>query len=415
MLQPVVFGLNYQTADFELRDRLAFASEEVSHVLKRLKKSGIVNEALLLSTCNRTELYCIAKDIDFVINSLCDMHSVCPRTVRNHSYILHGEECAHHLFRVISGLDSMVLGETEIVAQIKVAMDLALESDSLGSQLSGLFQMALSIEKEVRYHTSINNVAISMGHAVANLVENTLDRLPNSKVLFVGAGQMMQQIAPHFNYLDLEQMTVVNRTLANAEVLAAKINANAVNLNSLPKIVADYAVLVLCCSSNQLLVDEGILATEIENNIQKLVIDLSMPLVIDKNLKNYQNIQLITVDDIAALVDVGIEKRKLAAAAAEEIISGKLDDYRAWQRKRGLSPLIKRLRDDSDSIRRESLAAAEKQLLNGESPNDVMRQLSIQLTNRLLHMPTVKLCSSNEQLQDNLIDLVNYLYGLEAN
>jgi glutamyl-tRNA reductase len=415
MLQPVVFGLNYQTADFELRDRLAFASEEVSHVLKRLKKSGIVNEALLLSTCNRTELYCIAKDIDFVINSLCDMHSVCPRTVRNHSYILHGEECAHHLFRVISGLDSMVLGETEIVAQIKNAMDLALDSDSLGSHLSGLFQMALSIEKEVRNHTSINNVAISMGHAIANLVENSLTELGNSKVLFVGAGQMMQQIAPHFNYLNLEQITIANRTISNAQNLAAKIGASSVDLNLLPEIVPEYSVLVFCCSSNGLLLDENALAKDISDSAKKLVIDLSMPLVTDKNLRKYQNIKLLTVDDIATLVDVGIEKRKLAAAAAEEIISGKLDDYRAWQRKRGLSPLIKRLRDDSDSIRRESLAAAEKQLLNGESPNDVMRQLSIQLTNRLLHMPTVKLCSSNEQLQDNLIELVNYLYGLEAN
>jgi glutamyl-tRNA reductase len=415
MLQPVVFGLNYQTADFELRDRLAFASEEVSHVLKRLKKSGIVNEALLLSTCNRTELYCIAKDIDFVINSLCDMHSVCPRTVRNHSYILHGEECAHHLFRVISGLDSMVLGETEIVAQIKNAMDFALDSDSLGSHLSGLFQMALSIEKEVRNHTSINNVAISMGHAIANLVENSLTELGNSKVLFVGAGQMMQQIAPHFNYLNLEQITIANRTISNAQNLAAKIGASSVDLNLLPEIVPEYSVLVFCCSSNGLLLDENALAKDISDSAKKLVIDLSMPLVTDKNLRKYQNIKLLTVDDIATLVDVGIEKRKLAAAAAEEIISGKLDDYRAWQRKRGLSPLIKRLRDDSDSIRRESLAAAEKQLLNGESPNDVMRQLSIQLTNRLLHMPTVKLCSSNEQLQDNLIELVNYLYGLEAN
>jgi glutamyl-tRNA reductase len=226
---------------------------------------------------------------------------------------------------------------------------------------------------------------------------------------------MMQQIAPHFNYLNLEQITIANRTISNAQNLAAKIGASSVDLNLLPEIVPEYSVLVFCCSSNGLLLDENALAKDISDSAKKLVIDLSMPLVTDKNLRKYQNIKLLTVDDIATLVDVGIEKRKLAAAAAEEIISGKLDDYRAWQRKRGLSPLIKRLRDDSDSIRRESLAAAEKQLLNGESPNDVMRQLSIQLTNRLLHMPTVKLCSSNEQLQDNLIELVNYLYGLEAN
>jgi len=415
MLQPVIFGLNYQTADFELRDRLAFASEEVSHVLRRLKNSGVVKEALLLSTCNRTELYCIAQDIDFVINSLCDMHSVCPRTVRNHSYVFHGEDCAHHLFRVISGLESMVLGESEIVAQIKEAMDIATKVNALGSHLAGLFQMSLSIEKEVRYYTAINNVAISMGHAIAEHVRQKIPYLPDSNILFIGAGQMMQQIAPHFNYLELGQKSIANRTLKNAQTLAVKIGADAVSLSEFHSIIANYSVLVFCCSSNSVLLSEADLSTEIGQQRKKLIIDLSMPLVISKTLKDYPELEVLTIDNIAKMVDVGIEKRKAAAKEAEEIITGKLDDYRAWQRKRGLSPLIKRLRDDSENIRRESLAAAEKQLLNGESPADVLKQLSVQLTNRLLHTPTVKLCSSNDELQDNLIDLVNYLYGLKVN
>ena len=413
MLQPIIFGLNYQTADFELRDRLAFANEEVPLVLKRLINSGIVKEAVLLSTCNRTELYAISHDIDFVINALCDMHDVCPRKVRKHSYVYQGEDCAHHLFRVISGLESMVLGETEIVAQIKTAMEMATSQGALGSNLAGLFQMGLAVEKEVRNHTLINNVAISMGHAVVDYVMSKIDALANQKVLFIGAGQMMQQIAPHFNYLDLGRKLILNRTLANAQALSQRINGEALELGQLKSVINDFSIIVLCCASTTVLLDEAILADAIAKNENKLIIDLSMPLIISKNLKNYANFEILTVDNIAKLVDVGLEKRKLAALKAEKVITAKLDDYHSWQRKRGLSPLIKKLRDESEQIRNESLALAEKQLLNGESPNEVLKQFSVQLTNRLLHSPTVNLCSSDGPLQEQLVDLVSHLYGLE--
>ena len=198
MLKPFVFGLNYQTADLELRNKLALSAEVIPSVLERLVSSGVVKEALLLSTCNRTELYCTTSDINFVINALCDMHNLCPRSIRKHSYLYSDYECARHLFRVISGLDSMVLGENEIVSQVKSAMSIANNANSVASVLLGLFQMALSIEKEVRNSSEINNVAISMGHAVVNYVEDYLPNLSNKKVLFIGAGQMMQQIAPHF-------------------------------------------------------------------------------------------------------------------------------------------------------------------------------------------------------------------------
>ncbi|MEN9946394.1 MAG: glutamyl-tRNA reductase [Pseudomonadota bacterium] len=410
MLQPVIFGLNYQTASFELRDRLAFASEEVPIVLRRLINSGVVKEALLLSTCNRTELYCIANDIDFVINALCDLHNVCPRTIRQHSYVYNAEDCAHHLFRVVSGLESMVLGESEIVAQIKTAMELATNVGALGTNLAGLFQMALSIEKEVRSHTEINNVAISMGHAVVNYIENKLTDLPNRNVLFVGAGQMMQQIAPHFAYLDLADKLVVNRSLANAGIVAAKIGANIDELANLPNLVAKYATIVICCASNVPLIHQ----TDFKNlNHEQLIIDLSMPLAVEHGLKQLQNITLLTIDDIAKLVDVGLDRRKLAAIQAEQIIEAKLVDYRAWVRKRGLSPLIRKLREQSEQIRLESLAQAEKQLLNGESAVQVLKQLSVQLTNRLLHNPTVNLCAASGQLQDQLVDLLEHLYSLE--
>lgn len=413
MLQPVVFGLNYQTADFELRNRLAFASEEVPSVLKRLVNSGIVKEVVLLSTCNRTELYFVAKDIDFVINSLCDMHKVCPHNIRNNSYVYSGEECAHHLFRVISGLDSMVLGETEIVAQIKSAMDCAKDNQTLGSCLSGLFQMSLSVEKEVRSHTAINQVAISMGHAVVNYVEQSIEQLPNRNVLFVGAGQMMQQVAPHFHYLSLDKLMIVNRTIEKAHLIATKINAEVASLSQIADIIHDYAIVVVCCASNNPLITEVMLQSDINNNVSKLIIDLSMPLVISNDLFNYRNLKILTVDDIAKLVDIGIDKRKIAAIEAESIITHKLSDYHAWMRKRSFTPLIRKFKQQSELIREESLLQAEKQLVNGVSANEVLQQLSTQLTNRLLHNPLVNISNADENLRDELIELFSYLYDLK--
>lgn len=412
MLKPIVFGLNYQTANLELRNQLAFASAEVPNVLNRLVSSGIVKEAILLSTCNRTELYCITNDINFVINALCGMHHICPRGIREHSYIYEDYQCAHHLFRVISGLDSMVLGESEIVAQIKLAMELAQSSDAIGSNLSGLFQMALSVEKDVRNHTAINNVAISMGHAVVNHIEQRLDQLDNKNVLFVGAGQMMQQIVPHFAYLDLDRKVILNRTVDKAQELAKKIHAEADSLTKLSDILQEFSVVVLCCASNQPIITAALLA-KINHSTKQLLIDLSMPMVVEKQLAKNANLTLITIDDIAKLVDVGIEKRKLAAIEAESIISNKIEDYHLWQRKRGFTPLIRQLREQAEQRRLEVMALAEKQLLNGVSAQEVISQLSIQLTNKLLHQPTVNLCATNGHLQDNLIELVTQLYGLE--
>lgn len=411
MLKPIVFGLNYQTASLDLRNQLAFSTDEIPAVLNRLIASGIVREVMLLSTCNRTELYCVTNDINFVINSLCAMHNICPRSIRQHSYVYEDEECAHHLFRVISGLDSMVLGESEIVAQIKVAMNAAQSSQALGSVLSGLCQMALGVEKDVRSSTEINNAAISMGHAVVNYVEQHLDSLPNRNVLFIGAGQMMQQIAPHFHYLELGKKLFLNRTLSSASEIAQKISGDAAPLSELANVIGEYSVVILCCAGNQPLITAELLAMHPRLSSQ-LIIDLSMPLMIDERLCKDDKLLILTIDDIAKLVDVGVEKRKLAAIEAESIIAQKIDDYHVWQRKRGLSPLIRSLREQAEQKRLEALAIAEKQLMNGVAPQEVLVQLSIQLTNKLLHEPTVNLLAQNNQTQDELAGLVSKLYGL---
>ncbi len=412
MLKPFVFGLSYQSADLELRNKLSFSAEEIPVVLDRLITSGMVKEALILSTCNRTELYCTTNDINFVINALCDMHNLCPRNIRQHSYMFEDSECARHLFRVISGLDSMVLGENEIVAQIKSAMNIASNANSIGSVLLGLFQMALSIEKDVRNHSEINNTAISMGNAVANFVEDYLPKLTNKNIMFIGAGQMMQQIAPHFLSLNLEKKLILNRTAENAEKLASKITAQIANLSELNQHIANYAIVIVCCASSKLLITKELIKQH--HCANQLIIDLSMPMLVDREVASIDGINLLTIDDIAEFVDVGIEKRRSAAAKAEEIIDERIDAYHSWQRKRNLAPVIKRLRDESEELRQQVLVAAEKDIANGLDVYDVINKTSLLLMNKLLHQPTVSLAAGVDGYShDELTDIVVRLYGLE--
>ena len=411
MLKPFVFGLNYQTADLELRNKLALSAEVIPSVLERLVSSGVVKEALLLSTFNRTELYCTTSDINFVINALCDMHNLCPRSIRKHSYLYSDYECARHLFRVISGLDSMVLGENEIVSQVKSAMSIANNANSVASVLLGLFQMALSIEKEVRNSSEINNVAISMGHAVVNYVEDYLPNLSNKKVLFIGAGQMMQQIAPHFLYLDLDDMLILNRTVANADKLAIKISAQVEPLSKLTQVLANYAVVIVCCAASEYLITSDLMRQH--RCAKQLIIDLSMPMVVDTNITELSGIKLITIDDIEQVVDVGVEKRREAAKKAEQIIDEKIEAYHSWQRKRNLAPLIKRLRDNSEELRLEVIGTVERDIANGIDIQEVINKASLQLMNKLLHQPTVCLATGVEGYSsEELTGLVSKLYGL---
>ena len=409
---PFVFGLNYSSSGFEIREKLAFSREEIPLVLNRLQGSGITREIVLLSTCNRTEVFCITHDIDFVINAICDIKNVCPRTLKNHCYVYSGEACANHLFRVVSGLESMVLGETEIVSQVKDAINLATNANSIGTMLFSVFQMALAVEKDVRNATEINNIAISMGHALVNLVANRFKNLEQQSILFIGAGDMMQQLAPHFRNINLSKKTIINRTLDKARLLSNRLNAGYNSLDKLGDIVHEYSIIIACAGGTDTILNEEILKAKL-NGQDLLIIDLSMPLITNLSLRNYSNITVLTIDNIAKIVDVGVEKRKIAALEASNIIESKVIEYQNWLKKRGLTPVIRALRESADEIRQEVLCNAEKQLENGESPHEVLKALSIKLTNRLIHSPTVNLCSSEDEKQEEIAGLITYLYDLE--
>lgn len=415
MLTPYIFGLNYQTAPFDLRQKLAVPYEEIPLIIKRLQGSGITKEVLVLSTCNRTEIYCITNDIEFVINALCDIKNICPRSLRSNCYTYSGVDCAKHLFKVISGLDSMVLGETQIVNQIKKAFNLSHEHNAVATHLSGLFQIALSVEKDVRNTVEINHSSLSIGRAVAEVINGYIPNQDNQKILFVGSGQMMHQIAPYFSDLPQINKMVANRTLSHAQILADRINSQNVPLIDLPDIAKSYNVVIACIDSHTKLLTADLFADQIKHKQPLLIIDLSVPMISDVNLQSNPSIKLLSIDDIAKKVDVGTQKRKIAAAEAENLITDKLELYQNWLNKRQLSPIIKALRDNAEEVRLEILENAKKQLSNGNMATDVLEEFSVKLVNRLLHLPTTRLCESSGELQAHISSAISYIYDLEVN
>lgn len=407
---PFVFGVNHESANFEIREKLAFSRDEIPQALNRLQNSGVTNESVILSTCNRTEIYCLTHDIDFVINAICDIKNICPRQLQKHSYIYSGIDCARHLFRVSSGLESMIFGETEIVAQVKDAVSLATENGSIATNLAGLFQIALSVEKEVRQMADVNTTS-SVGGTIVNIINEMFPHTQDLRIVFLGAGTMMASLLPHFKDLAAQEKIVINRTLAKAQNLAESINGKAVALTDLSNVINDCDVIIACCAGGLFLTPESF-GSGLQQDKPLLCIDLSMPLVTDATVRQHKNVTFFTLDNIATQIDTTLGARKNSTVLADTIIQDGITQYQTWLKKREVTPLIRALRDNADVIRQEALVQAQKQLNNGEDAQDVLQDFSVKLMNKLLHGPTVNLARTEHKLQDDLADLVSYLYSL---
>jgi len=404
-----VFGLNYNTADLSKREQFAFSYDEVELVLTKLLNAKAVKEGLVLSTCNRSEIYFIAEDGDFVINNICAIKNICPNTLREYTYVKSNDGAIKHLFNVVSGLDSMILGETEIVSQVKQSFDQARNLGAIATNLSGIFQMALSVEKEVRNVTQINNITRSMGSVVLSLVKDFVKDSTDNGIAFIGSGQMMSQIVFHFAGIDIHK-TIYSRQLDNAVKLANTINAQAVDLTLVNQVSQKHNVIIACSGSHGYILTD---VSRFDPQEQYLIIDISVPKVVSPNISSLHNVQFYNVDDLASCLEISNNKRQLAAVNASSVIDNKIEEYHIWLHKRGIAPLIKSLRDDFEAIRVEVLATAEKKLQNGEPASDVLKYLSISMVNKLLHKPTINLCSTDDYTQSELRDYTIKLFDLD--
>ncbi|EMR8458256.1 glutamyl-tRNA reductase [Neisseria gonorrhoeae] len=414
-MQLTAVGLNHQTAPLSIREKLAFAAAALPEAVRNLARSNAATEAVILSTCNRTELYCVG-DSEEIIRWLADYHSLPIEEIRPYLYTLDMQETVRHAFRVACGLDSMVLGEPQILGQIKDAVRAAQEQESMGAKLNALFQKTFSVAKEVRTDTAVGENSVSMASASVKLVEQIFPDIGDLNVLFIGAGEMIELVATYFAAKNPRLMTVANRTLARAQELCDKLGVNAEPclLSDLPAILHDYDVVVSSTASQLPIVGKGMVerALKQRQSMPLFMLDLAVPRDIEAEVGDLNDAYLYTVDDMVNIVQSGKEARQKAAAAAETLVSEKVAEFVRQQQGRQSVPLIKALRDEGEKARKQVLENAMKQLAKGATAEEVLERLSVQLTNKLLHSPTQTLNKAGEEDKD-LVHAVAQIYHLD--
>ncbi|MBS0341642.1 MAG: glutamyl-tRNA reductase [Proteobacteria bacterium] len=387
-------GLNHTTAPLDLRGRFAFALDQLAPTLHSLRSSFGAQrhpdvEAAIISTCNRTEIYCAAGSaaLDHTVGWLAESGGVSPALLRSHAYTLENDQAARHAFRVASGLDSMVLGEAQILGQMKDAVRAAESAGSLGSTLNQLFQRSFAVAKEVRTATEIGAHSISMAAAAVRLAGQLFEDLMHTRVLFVGAGEMIDLAATHFAARNPKAMVIANRTLERGEKLASRFGGEAMRLADLPARLAEFDIVVSCTASTLPLIGLGAVERALKQRKHRpmFMVDLAVPRDIEPEVRALSDVYLYTVDDLAQVVQQGQAQRQAAVAQAEVIIDAGVQSFMHWLGQRGTVPLIQQLNAQTDAWRSAELARAKKLLAKGEDLDTVLEALSRGLTQKMLH------------------------------
>ena len=414
-MQLTAIGLNHQTAPLSIREKLAFAAATLPDAVRGLIESRAAAEAVILSTCNRTELYCVG-DAERVIEWLAEYQNLSIDEIRPYLYTYGCSDTIRHAFRVACGLDSMVLGEPQILGQIKDAVRVAQEQAALDTWLNALFQKTFAVAKEVRTGTAVGENSVSMAAASVKMAEQIFPDVADLNVLFIGAGEMIELVATYFAAKNPKLMAVANRTLPRAQELCEKLGVNAEPhlLAELPAILHEYDVVVSSTASQLPIVGKGMVerALRQRHHMPVFMLDLAVPRDIEEEVGELNDAYLYTVDDMMGIVQQGKEARQKAAAEAEVMVSQKVAEFIDWQKSRQSVPLIRALLDEGERARRQVLENAMKQLAKGTPPEEVLERLSVQLTNKLLHSPTRTLNKAGANDSD-LVEAVAQIYHLE--
>jgi glutamyl-tRNA reductase len=415
-MQLFTLGLNYQTAPLAVRERVVFGDEQLNDALAALFKARPAEETAILSTCNRTELYCAAGDPKEALAWLAGYHGVEAQDLKPHLYTLPREAAVRHAFRVAAGLDSMVLGEPQILGQFKQAVRSAEEVGTLGATLSRLFQRSFAVAKEVRTNTGIGENVVSMAAAAVRLAGRIFPSLREQRVLFIGAGEMIDLAATHFAAQMPRAMAVANRTPERAHALAHRIGAQYLPLHDLPEQLANFDIVVSCTASTLPILGKGMMERVIKarRHAPVFMVDLGVPRDIEPEVAQLDDVYLYSLDDLAGIVREGVDQRSSQVAQAEAIIDAQVGSFLHWMESRELVPLIRALRDRGEDMRRLEVERALRQLARGDDPRTVLDALSHGLTNKLLHAPTQALHEAGSDERAELQRVLARIYELRG-
>jgi glutamyl-tRNA reductase len=415
-------GLNHETAPLDVRGKVAFAPEQLAPALRAFSEllalpRGGTPETAIVSTCNRTELYVASganapELVAPTVEWLARTGGLSPTQLHAHTYVRENRDAARHAFRVAAGLDSMVLGEPQILGQMKQAVRLADEAGTLGTTLHQLFQRSFSVAKEVRSSTEIGAHSISMAAAAVRLAGELFEDLSRLHVLFVGAGEMIELVATHFAARQPQSMAVANRTLERGERLAARFGAQALRLSDLPQRLHEFDAVVSCTASTLPIIGLGAVERALKARRRRpmFMVDLAVPRDIEPEVAQLDDAYLYTVDDLSALVQTAGEKRQAAVAQAEAIIDAGVQSFAHWLDQRAAVPLIQALNRQSEDWRETELARARRLLARGEPAEQVLEALARGLAGKMLHGTLAELHAAEGAERERLAATVSRLF-----
>lgn len=415
-MRLLAFGINHHTAPVDIREKAAFASDKLASALQEVKTSGGASEAAIVSTCNRTELYCgleAAQD-DPVIEWFCHYHHLNRSDIHPYLYRHPDQAAVKHAFRVAAGLDSMILGEPQILGQMKDAFAIAHKSGATGKILNRLFQQTFSVAKQVRTDTTIGASAVSVASAAVRLARQIFSKLSEQTVLLIGAGDMIELCARHLKEQGIGHMIVANRTVERAHEVASLFGAEAISLVEMPARLADADIVISSTASQLPILGKGAVESALKTRKHRpmFLVDIAVPRDIETEAGELNDVYLYTIDDIKEVVQENMESRHEAAREAEKIIDTHVVDFMQWVKSLDAVPTIRALRESAEALREIEVERARQRLARGDDPAKVIEHLARTLTNKFTHTPSDVLRKADHDGNKALLEAARRLFDL---
>jgi len=413
-----ILGINHRTAPVSVREKVAFGPEQLPRALQETRGLPGVREALIVSTCNRTELYCAVEEggDKQIQDWLVGFHNLQEEAL-DCLFLLRGHAAIEHTFNVASGLESVILGEPQILGQMKQAYREAHDAGTTGPLLNGLFQHAFTVAKQVRTDTEIGTSPVSVAYAAVSLARQIFAGFERHSALLIGAGQTIELTARHLHGHGMNRIIIANRNVARARDLATSVDGFAISLDEIPAHLSESDIVISSTASPLPLVSRVMVEEALKKRRQRpmFMVDIAVPRDIEESVAELNDVYLYTVDDLQNVVQENMKTRQAAALQAREIIDAEINRYQMAQRTLDAVPTIQDLRRNAEQIRDQVLANSLRQLEAGKPTEEVLQQLAMQLTNKLIHRPVVELRSAGEDGNTDLIRAVRDLFGLNRN
>lgn len=414
----LAYGINHKTADISLRERIAFSAGEIQSALTRLIDSEKkIKEAAILSTCNRTEVYCATTQSheNAVKNWLASDRQIKQYELDQASYTLWEKDAASHIMRVASGLDSQIVGEPQIMGQVKTAYELARAAGTLGTELNVLSDLSLRVAKRVRTETEIGNHPVSVAYAAVTMAQQIFTDIKKTRVLLIGAGKTIDLVSAHMQSAGVTSIDIANRTISNAARIAVRTGGSALKLSQINEKLHRYDVVISSTGSTLPILGKGAVEKACRQRRHKpiFMVDIAVPRDIEPEVQTLSDVYLYSIDDLTEIIDENIANRTKAAEKAEQLIHEGTLNYEQELRVRSSQDLVSRLREGAGNQRDTEVAKALLRIKSGSDPEQVIERLGRDLTNKLIHPPTIAMRTASADNKRALLEYLISVYDLD--